>query len=241
MRRVMPHRDCPFVIEQNNATGGVSYWQKNDNQSVADKNGISLADYIHAMYGFLRQAKAREVLMIGCGGGTLATMLHRVGVHVTLIDIDALSFAIAALYFHLPEEIERHVGDGVRFLKRHRRRYDAIVLDAYVDTKIPRQFLEPSFFRLVKARLRAHGAIFLVNILTANDDDRTPDRIAHLMRQTWRQVRLLDADGWEDRNAVGLAGAVAKLRRPRLLLRPERRARSIARNLRELEFRTLRA
>ena len=69
-RRSLTRRDCPFVIEQNNATGGVSYWQRNDNQSVADKNGISLADYIHAMYGFLRQAKAQRVLMIGCGGGT---------------------------------------------------------------------------------------------------------------------------------------------------------------------------
>jgi SAM-dependent methyltransferase len=241
MRRAMPHRDCPFVIEQNNATGGVSFWQKNDNQSVADRNGISLADYIHAMYGFLRQAKAQRVLMIGCGGGTLATMLHRAGVHVTLIDIDALSFAIAAPYFHLPEEIERHVGDGVRFLRHHRRRYDAIVLDAYVDTKIPRQFLQPSFFRLAKARLRAHGAIFLVNILTANDDDRTPDRIAQLMRQAWRQVRLLDADGWEDRNAVGLAGAVSKLRRPRLLVPPARCARKVASGLKAFEFRALRA
>jgi SAM-dependent methyltransferase len=240
-RRALSYGNCPLVIEQNNATGGVSLWQRNDNQSVADRNGISLADYIHAMYGFLRQAKARRVLMIGCGGGTLATMLHRAGVHVTLIDIDALSFAVAALYFHLPDEIERHVGDGVRYLRRHRERYDAIVLDAYVDTRIPRQFLEPSFFRLAKSRLKAQGAIFLVNILTANDDDRTPDRIARLMRRTWRQVRLLDADGWEDRNAVGLAGAVAQLRRPRLLLRPERRAKSIARNLRELDFRALRA
>lgn len=240
-RRSLTRRDCPFVIEQNNATGGVSYWQKNDNQSVADKNGISLADYIHAMYGFLRQARAQRVLMIGCGGGTLATMLHRAGVHVTLIDIDALSFAIAALYFHLPEEIERHVGDGVRFLRHDRRRYDAIVLDAYVDTRIPRQFLTPSFFRLAKSRLRARGAIFLINILTASDEDRTPDRIARLMRRSWRQVRLLDADGWEDRNAVGVAGAVDKLRRPRLLLRPERCASKVAAGLRAFEFRALRS
>jgi len=235
-----PYRDCPVVIEQNNATGDVSFWQKNDNQSVADRYGVSLADYIHAMYGFLRQAKARRVLMIGCGGGTLATMLHRAGVHVTLIDIDALSFAVAALYFHLPDEIERHVADGVRFLRRHRERYDAIVLDAYVDTRIPRQFLTPAFFRLAKSRLRTRGAIFLVNILTANDNDRTPDRIARLMRRAWRQVRLLDADGWEDRNAIGLAGAVAKLRRPRLLLPPARSARKVAAGLKAFEFRALR-
>jgi SAM-dependent methyltransferase len=234
-------RDCPFVIEQNNATGGISFWQSNDNQSVADRNGVSLADYIHAMYGFLRQAKARHVLMIGCGGGTLATMLHRAGVIVTIVDIDALSFAIASLYFNLPDDIERHVADGVAFLRRHSRRYDAIVLDAYTDTKIPQQFLKPAFFELVKSRLRPHRAIFLINILTADDDDRTPDRIARLMRKTWKQVRLLDADGWEDRNAVGLAGTVAKLKRPRLLMPPRRCAKTVAAGLKAFAFRELRA
>ena len=64
------------VIVQDNRTGKVSYWQKDYHQSASDSRGISTADYIHAMYFFLRQVKAKDVLMIGCGGGTLATMLH---------------------------------------------------------------------------------------------------------------------------------------------------------------------
>ena len=73
------------AIEQDNATGAVSYWQAADNQSLADRNGVSLADYIHALYGFLRQIGAKDVLMIGGGGGTLATMLSRSGVAVTML------------------------------------------------------------------------------------------------------------------------------------------------------------
>jgi 2-polyprenyl-3-methyl-5-hydroxy-6-metoxy-1,4-benzoquinol methylase len=33
--------------------------------------------------------------MIGCGGGTLATMLLSAGVRVTVVDINSLSFSIA--------------------------------------------------------------------------------------------------------------------------------------------------
>ena len=62
------------VIVQDNRTGKVSYWQKEYHQSAGDAAGVSTADYIHAMYAFLRQAKCKDVLMIGCGGGTLATM-----------------------------------------------------------------------------------------------------------------------------------------------------------------------
>src|SRR6187431_978739 len=79
------------VIVQDNRSGKVSYWQKEYHQSAADKNGVSTADYIHAMFFFLRQAKAKDVLMIGCGGGTLATMLQSKGVKVTVVDLHQLS------------------------------------------------------------------------------------------------------------------------------------------------------
>lgn len=225
-----------LVIEQNNRTGGVSYWQAADNQSLADRNGISLADYIHALYSFLRQAKSRNVLMIGGGGGTLATMLRRAGVKIAIVDIDAMSFEIARRYFKMPGDVECHVGDGAAFLRHGARRFDAIVLDAFCDEVIPKHFLESKFFALVKSRLM-RGGIFLVNIVVAGDDDRTPDRIVRLLSKTWRNVRLLDSDGWENRNAVAMAGAVREFKRPRLLMRPQIRARKIATELRVLDFR----
>jgi SAM-dependent methyltransferase len=234
------HLPGALVIEQNNATGEVSYWQKGDHQSVADRTGVSLAEYIHAIFGLLRQAKARDVLMIGCGGGTLATMLHRVGVAVTLVDIDPSSFDIARRYFHLPDEIPRHVADGARYLRKTSVRHDAIVLDAYSGSAMPKHFLTPAFFRLAKSRMRARNAIFAMNLLVANDDDRIPDRILSHMRETWRHARLLDAEGWDNRNAIAVAGAVAKLQRPKLLMRPTRGAAKIARGLTEFSFRRLR-
>ena len=233
-----PPRESEPVVEQNNATGHVSYWQQGDNHSVADRNGVSLADYIHAMFGFIVQAKARHVLMIGCGGGNLATMLHRIGVRVTMVDIDAHSFEIARRYFHLPAGIECHVADGAKFLRRDAR-YDAIVLDAYTGSKLPPVFLKKSFFDLARSRLTRSG-IFLINLLVDDDDDRTPDNIMRLVGQTWRQTRLLDSDGWVDRNAVGLAGAVRKLKRPKVLMPPSRRAKKFAEDFKSLKFRKLR-
>lgn len=230
-----------FVIEQNNRTGRVSFWEKTDNHSIADRRGVSTADYIHAMYGFLRQAKSCHVLMIGCGGGTLATMLRRVGVKVTIADIDGRNFEIARAYFHMPADVECHIADGEVFLQRDPRKYDAIVLDAYTDSELPRHFQKRRFFSLLKTRLRAHNAIVLVNLMARNDEDRGPDRIARLMKRTWSQVRLLDAVGYEGRNVVAAAGAVRKLKRPRLIMRPQRCARSLANELRGLDFRPVRA
>jgi spermidine synthase len=125
--------------------------------------------------------------------------------------------------------------------RRNTERFDAIVLDAYVEGHIPTAFLKPAFFALAKSRLRRSG-IFLANLCAKDDADRVPDRIARTMQVAFGDtVKLHDADGYIDRNVVAVAGATRNLRPPRLLMKPARRAKSIARNLRELDFRPLRA
>lgn len=228
------------VIEQVNASGAVTYWRDSNNQSSSDAQGISLADYIHAIFGFLRQAGCRDVLMIGCGGGTLATMLHRAGVRVVMVDIDALSFKVARDYFHMPSGIECHAADGATFLRRHTERYNAIVVDAFADGVIPKQLLTPAFFAAARRRLRPRRSLLLLNVIVASDADRTPDRIAQAMKSAWRNVRILDSDGWLDRNAIVAAGAVRTLRRPKLRMPPARDAAKIAKALGELTFRAIR-
>jgi SAM-dependent methyltransferase len=240
-RRFRPDKSDPsLVIEQNNVSGRVSYWHDGAHQSMADAQGVSLADYIHAMYGFLRQARAHDVLMIGCGGGTLATMLYRSGVNVTVVDIDARTFELARRYFNLPAEVRCEVADGAAFLRQSPDRYDAIVLDAYDGANVPVQFLKSSYFKSVKAHLAEANGIYFENILVDDDNDRSPDDRARLLQETWPEVKLLDCDGWVDRNAVIAAGAVRGLKRPKIILRPARGAKKLERDLDSLKFRKLR-
>jgi spermidine synthase len=241
-RRIKPDKnDNSLVIEQNNVSGRVSYWVDGAHQSVADTGGISLADYIHAMYAFLRQTRARDVLMIGCGGGTLANMLHRDGANTTIVDIDPRSFELARRYFHLPDAVTCHVADGAEFLRRARGRYDAIVLDAYNGDDFPDVFRKPAYLASVKAHLSGANAIYLENMLVDDDEDRAPDNRVRLLQDVWPEVRLLDCDGWVDRNAVIAAGAVRGLRKPKLILPPSRGAKKLERELDSLRFRRLRS
>jgi spermidine synthase len=217
-----------FALEQDNATGRVTLLAADLRQSMADRRGVSMAPYIHAIFGLIRQAGARRVLMIGCGGGTLASMLRMADVDVTVVDIDASSLAIARDYFHMPDDVECHVADGYAFLKRHKARYDAIVLDAYDGDKVPVQFLKPAFYALAKKRL-ARGGVFLVNVV----GDRAQMR--GLLAKSWRTVRMLDSTV-RGRNAVAVAGNVRALKRPRLLLRPARQASKIEAELKALRW-----
>jgi SAM-dependent methyltransferase len=234
------HYPAPgHAIVQDNRTGKVSYWQKEYHQSAADKRGVSTADYIHAMFFFLRQVKAKDVLMIGCGGGTLATMLTAKGVAVTVVDVHQLSFDIARDYFALPETVECHVADGISYLKKNPRRHDALVLDAFGAGGMPAKFKTDAFFQLAKSRLKP-GGLFLMNVIVDDDEDPTPDDLVRRMRKQWRGVRLLDTDGWVDRNAVIAAGAVKDLKKPRVLMPPRPGGVKLKRELAILDWRPLR-
>jgi spermidine synthase len=228
-----------IVIEQDNQSGGVTYWLARGPQSLADRKGISLAAYIHALYGFLRQARPRTILLIGCGGGTLGTMLAKGGATVTMLDVDPLSFDLARRYFHLPKSIACHVADGAAFLRGNAARYDAIVLDAYGEDGVPRHLLRGAFFGLMKSRL-AGGGIFLINMIAADDDDKAPDRAGWRLKRVFASVRVCDAEGELDRNVLLLAGRVGNLKRPRLVLRPARGSGELAAELKCFDFRHLR-
>src|SRR5205823_3293243 len=59
-----PRFGPPISIEQE--VGAIAYWQGGYCQSRADKSGVSLLDYIHAIFGLSRQKQAQTALIIGC-------------------------------------------------------------------------------------------------------------------------------------------------------------------------------
>ncbi len=217
--------------------GTLTYVQRGGNQSAVDRAGTSLDTYIHAIYGLIVQTPAMNVLMIGCGGGTLGKMLSVIGKRVTIVDIDEASFRLAKRHFSLPGNIKCHVGDGLAYLQKTRRRFDTVVIDAFVGEKIPPQLAGDAMAVAARRCLRRDGTLY-VNVCLDNRADRPADKIGrHLTENGW-PVRLLDQSGGA-RNAVVAAGNVKKLRPPVLIHPPEVEVPRIKIELRHMRFRRL--
>jgi spermidine synthase len=215
------------------------YEQKDGNQSAVDDGGVSLDSYIHALYGFVLQRPAKKVLMIGCGGGVLGTMLARAGRSVSVVDIDKESFVLAKRYFGLPHTVDCHVGDGLAFMQETRRRFDVVIVDVFVGEEIPPQFTGAEFFATANRCLRATGFV-LMNVCLEKKSDRTADKLASGFARCGMSARLLDSPGGE-RNAIVLAGLVKDLRAPRMLVAPRIDADRIKEEMSEMRFRRRRA
>jgi spermidine synthase len=225
-----------ITILKKEATGSLLYVQDDSFQSEADGNGVSLVAYIHAIFGLVEQTNGKSVLMIGCGGGTLATMLATIGRELTVVDIDAHAFQLARQYFGFPDHITCRVADGSQFLLSEHATYDAVVVDAYMGGCIPEHLTSAVFFALVKPRLNAQGSIF-VNVHLQDDFDDAADQVASAMASVWPDTRILDRQGYPHRNAIVMAGGVSELQRPMLTMCPQIQSDEMIVELDAMQFR----
>lgn len=209
-----------ITILRSRLKGSHIYCQGGWRQSEADRNGVSLATYVHAIYGLLAQTGAQDVLMIGCGGGTLGTMISRTGRRVTIVDINPDSIAFAREYFSLPTEVTCHVDDGLSFLECHQSLFDTIIIDAFTGGRVPQHLCSMKFFQLVRQRLNFSGCVF-VNVFVPHGPDLCTGTIAGNMANAEFNVRVLELPWPVERNAIIMGGAVAALRPPTLLALPE--------------------
>jgi spermidine synthase len=237
--RLLARTKSPFgpliFIEKELKSGAIVYRQGEYYQSRADKNGVSLIDYIHAIFGQLRQMQAKTVLMIGCAGGSLATMLSRVGCDVVAVDVNPQAFDLARRYFALPAQVECHAADGFDFLLTTRRKFDAIVVDAFHGGRIAAKLLSEPLFAQAAKRLRTDGIIF-TNVHVASDSDTMPERVASSMSAASSDVRILDRPGTKYRNAIVASGAVCGLKKPALLMPPAIEAAKLAKALAAMQL-----
>lgn len=220
-------------------TGVSTYILKGGHQTAIDRNGVSLDTYIHALYGFVLQIPAREVLMIGCGGGTLGTMLTRAGKKLTVVDIDRNAFTIARRHFHMPREINCRVADGLAYMQKTRRRYGAVIIDAFIGEKIPSHMKGDEICLAARRCLSNDGALFM-NVCLNERTDMIADRLAaRFQRNGWR-IRLYDTPRISARNAIILGGAIETLREPDLITLPGTGHRQLKRELAAMRFRDIR-
>lgn len=236
---VIARRANPFGeirIVSNRRTGAISYVQGSWYQSRADRFGVSLMGYIHAIFGLLVGLNARRIAVIGGAGGTLGSMLARIGRDVTVIDIDPHAFKVARDHFGLDAAVACRVADGRRYLARSHTRFDAIVLDAYWRGTAPAHLCTVEFFALARRRLARNGVV-LFNAIAGSDRDPHPDRIAESMMAAGLPSRILDVLGETHRNAIIVGTRGRWPRRPRLLMKPAVMAADLAEELDGMIFR----
>lgn len=105
----------------------------------------------------------QDVLFVGLGAGAMpryfAARYPDAVIDIAEIDPDMVAVAQKYFYFKENERMKVHIDDGRLFVKRTKRKYDWIILDAYQNDYIPFHLTTLEFLKEVKSRLKDNGVV----------------------------------------------------------------------------------
>lgn len=164
-----------------------NYWQSALDLEDPRRTVFRYADYMHV--GMVFQPEPRRVLVIGMGGGTVPKryLEDYPAVQVDVVDIDPEVVEVAHRFFGVPRDsrLRAFAQDGRRFVQRADKRYDHVLMDAYLRDTLPFHLATREFFQDVRGKL-GPGGVFVVNVIGALDGPHS--RLFRAVYRTLREV-----------------------------------------------------
>jgi hypothetical protein len=156
------------------------------------ENGKYVLNAAHANYSFgslhkiffnaFRQIKIGErgiqnVLLLGFGGGSVPVLLFeefKLDCKITAIEIDEKVIELSKKYFNIQrfENLNLVCADAFEFVQKCDSNFDLVVVDLFIDNKVPFQFESTEFFDALK-KLMENPSILLFNKIIGIEDDST--------------------------------------------------------------------
>jgi spermidine synthase len=154
----------------------------------------------------------KDVLFVGLGAGSMPKYFHKYYLDATIdnveIDSDILSVAIKYFYFEENEKMKVYIDDGRLFIKRSRKKYDMIFLDAYQNEYIPFHLTTIEFLNDVKSKLKEDGVV--VSNLLSEFRNKFFDSMLMTYRKVFPHVYIFK--GQRSRNYIFVATMSSKMK-----------------------------
>lgn len=136
------------------------------------KQSVSLFTYMLHELARGYRTNLQDVLCIGLGVGIVPMQFARENIRVDVVEINPAVVPLAQRFFDLePERLQLTIDDGRHFVNRCTRRYDAIVLDAFLGDSSPSHLMSREAFSAMR-RLLKPGGVLVLNSFGATESGR---------------------------------------------------------------------
>ncbi len=131
-----------------------------------------------------------KVLILGFGAGSIASILHKemnCNCSITGVEIDPEVIALAKKYFGIEESEKLRIvnDDALHYVSRCDGQYDLIVIDLFVDHKIPECFDSKAFLREVKRLLLPQGRVYYNRLCYDHDSKKRTARFEKVFSEVF--------------------------------------------------------
>ncbi len=142
----------------------------------------------HLFYQAFKQFRIEEegiknVLILGFGAGSVAHILQKefkMTCAITGVEIDSVMLELASEYFDLASYQNTRIvcEDANIFIRQDKNMYDLIIVDLFVERRVPKPFIKPSFIQELKQHLSPNGFLFFNRI---NENPRQQEETRELI------------------------------------------------------------
>jgi spermidine synthase len=118
-----------------------------------------------------------SVLLLGLGGGSVVELLRnnfQLDCSITAVEIDEKVISLATKYFNLQhyDRLEVVCADASEYIKRVESLFELMIVDLFIDNKVPSQFESVEFLAVLKKR-RKNKSLLLFNTIVSTDNSDT--------------------------------------------------------------------
>ncbi len=141
-------------------------------QNFIAPDGTSLSLHTHALeelaLGFAPEAK--DALVLGLAAGAVPVRFRNEGIHVTVVDINPASPAIAARHFGFdPKGMTIRIEDARTYVRKCRNQFDVVIVDLFHGDGTPDYLMTREFFADAAACLRPTGMLVMNSFFAVAD------------------------------------------------------------------------
>ena len=138
----------------------------------------------------------RNVLILGFGAGSVAQILQHekhCNCSITGVEIDEKVLELGRRFFQLDrlKNLKLNVTDADDFLSGTDERFDMIVVDLFLDDRIPEKFLQLAFLNRLSQHLTSDGVVLFNYLLYDFRSRQQKELFVAAFRSVFQEVRHL--------------------------------------------------
>ncbi|MBI2257831.1 MAG: spermidine synthase [Flavobacteriia bacterium] len=133
-------------------------------QTIIVNNNVNVStwNYVHRISRICSKKRGGNALLLGLGGGSIASELNKLKIKSDLVDIDKRMFEISKDYFYFNDSISKFYYDDARhFVNINQKKYDLVILDVANGENQPSNLFTIEGFGKIKKLLKRDGLIIL--------------------------------------------------------------------------------
>ncbi len=125
------------------------------------------------------------ILILGFGAGSVASILRKernLSNPITGVELDEMMIKAGQEHFDLKKltDIDLVIDDACEFIQNCDRQYSLIVVDIYIDDKVPEKFMHDCFIKEIYRCLSPGGKLVFNKLVS---DKETANELEHLEKQ----------------------------------------------------------